>query len=108
MGDSKYLNAFQIILNAGDAKSAAYLAVEAAREFRFDEAKKCMEESETKMRMAHQAQTEIIQQEARGESVEVNIILVHAQDHLTMAVMAKEHAEEFIHLYEMIYRLMKK
>lgn len=108
MEDSKYLNAFQIILNAGDSKSASYLAVEAAREFRFEEAGNHLAEAEAKMRLAHQAQIDMIQQEAKGEPVEVNIILVHAQDHLTMAMMARDQAGEFIHLYKMIAKFSDK
>ena len=47
----------------------------------------------------------MIQEEANGSPVEVNIILVHAQDHLTMAMMARDNAEEFIHLYRVIKEL---
>ncbi len=34
----------------------------------------------------------MLQQEARGDKVPVNIILVHAQDHLTMALMMRDMA----------------
>lgn len=108
MDDSKYLNAFEIILNAGDSKAASYMAVEVAREFKFDEARQYLKEAEGKMRLAHQGQTDMIQREAKGETLDVNIIIVHAQDHLTMAMMARDHAEEFVHLYETIQRHMSR
>lgn len=105
MNEEKYAVAFELIMNAGNAKSKAMMAVEAAREFDFEEAEKLLQEAEEDMSNAHHSQFEMIQQEAAGESVEVNVLLVHAQDHLTMAIMAKDNAEEFINLYKMIYEL---
>lgn len=102
MGDEKYTAAFELIMNAGNAKSKAMMAIEAAREFDFEEAEKYLKEAEADMRKAHQAQFDMIQEEANGNPVDVHIILVHAQDHLTMAIMAKDNAEEFINLYKMI------
>lgn len=108
MDENKYTTAFTLILNAGDAKSNAMMAVEAAREFDFVTAEAYLKKAEEDMRKAHQAQVDLIQQEAGGTPVEVNIILVHAQDHLTMALMAHDNAEEFIHLYKMIQELSVK
>ena len=45
MGDEKYAAAFELIMNAGNAKSKALMAVEAAREFQFEEAESCLLES---------------------------------------------------------------
>lgn len=105
MGEDKYAAAFELIMNAGNAKSSALMAIEAARDFDFEEAEKCLKEAEADMRKAHQAQFDMIQEEANGNPIEVNIILVHAQDHLTMAMMARDNAEEFINLYKVIKEL---
>lgn len=102
---SNYDVTFDLILNAGNAKSKALMAVEAAREFDFEEAEKLLAEAAEDMSNAHHSQFEMIQKEAAGESVAVNVLLVHAQDHLTMAMMARDNAEEFINLYKMIYEL---
>lgn len=32
--------------------------------------------------------------------MELNIVLIHAEDHLTMAIMSIDFAEEFIELYK--------
>lgn len=103
--DEDYAVAFQLIMNAGNSKSLYLMAMESAREFKFGEAEKYLQEAETEMRAAHQTQIEMIQQEAQGKPVAVNIILVHAQDHLTMAMMAKEQAVETVNLYKMIKEL---
>ena len=102
MDDEKYEVAFELITNAGNAKSLALMAVEAARDFDFEEADKDIKESAEEFHQAHQAQSDMIQNEANGHPVEVNIVLVHAQDHLTMATMAQDNAQEFINLYRLI------
>lgn len=40
MDETKYAKAFELIMNAGNAKSLALMAVESAREFDFEEAAK--------------------------------------------------------------------
>lgn len=107
MDEKKYNLAFELILSAGNSKSQSLLAIEAARDFDFEESGKCLQEAEEELRLAHKSQTDMIQQEAQGNSVELNIILVHAQDHLTMATMAKDFAEEFVNLYKIIDQLRK-
>ncbi|WP_367567605.1 PTS lactose/cellobiose transporter subunit IIA [Lacrimispora sp.] len=106
--DENYASAFQLIMNAGNSKSFSMMAMEAAREFNFEEAEKHLKEAEGEMRAAHQSQIDMIQQEAQGNPVDVNIILVHAQDHLTMAMMAKDQAAEVLNLYRMIKELKDK
>ncbi|AVM70079.1 PTS cellobiose transporter subunit IIA [Lachnospiraceae bacterium oral taxon 500] len=107
MDETKYEKAFNLIINAGNAKSLALMAVEAAREFDFEEAEKNLKEAAKEFHQAHQAQSDMIQGEAKGQSVELNIILVHAQDHLTMATMAQDNAQEFINLYRLVKELQE-
>jgi len=105
MDESNYNVAFELILSAGNSKSQSLSAIEYARESNFEEAENCLEEAKIEMRKAHKIQVDMIQQEAQGKPVEVNIILVHAQDHLTMAMMAKDFSEEFVNIYKMITEL---
>ena len=51
---------------------------------------------------AHHAQTGLLSQEARGEKVEVSMLLIHAQDHLMNAITFRDLAQEMIELYERI------
>ena len=102
MNEDKYEIAFQVIMNAGNSKSSSMMAIEAAREFKFEEAEKLLKEADKNLREAHHVQTELIQQESNGKGVDVNIILVHSQDHLSMAITTRDQAEEFLNLYKMI------
>ncbi len=108
MDDSKYQAAFDLILKAGNSKSYSLMAIDAAKEFNFEEAKNNLLIAETEMRSAHEAQMGLIRQEAQGTPVDVNIILVHAQDHLSMAIMAMDIAVQFIDLYQTIQKLKPK
>jgi len=108
MDENKYNTAFELILSAGNSKSQSLLALEAAREFDFEEAEKCLKEAENELRAAHKSQVDMIQNEAQGNPVELNIILVHAQDHLTMAMMAKDFTSEFVNLYKTLKELKDK
>lgn len=108
MDDTKYAGAFQIIMNAGNSKSASLMAIEAAKDGDMEEAKARLKEAEAEMRAAHQAQIDMIQQEAAGNPVDVNIILVHAQDHLTMAILARDLAEQFVELYAQMAEMKQR
>ena len=71
----------------------------------FEGARKHLAAADETMVKAHDAQTEMLQQEAEGNPVPVNIILVHAQDHLTMAQVMRDMAEQFMDLYQTVQTL---
>lgn len=99
--------AFELILHAGNSRSASMMAIEAAREYDFEEAERLAKEADKELLEAHDIQTSLIQAEAGGENIEMNIIMVHAQDHLTMAMTELEHMKEFIHIYQLISQIME-
>lgn len=87
---------FSIILHAGDARSHALEALRHAREQKFAEADESMAQAKTQLIAAHRIQTDLLQAEARGEKQEINLLLIHAQDHLMTAMLAKDLIEEMI------------
>lgn len=87
---------FSIILHAGDARSHALEALRYAREQKFTEAEESMAQAKTQLIAAHRIQTDLLQAEARGEKQEINLLLIHAQDHLMTAMLAKDLIEEMI------------
>jgi len=106
--DEDYRVPFEIIGYAGDSKSHSKLAIDAAREGNFDEIKEHLKLAEQGMLEAHECQTGLLTEEANGNPIPVNIITVHAQDHLTMALMMDELADVFVDLYQRIEVLEKK
>lgn len=100
MNEEDYEVAFKIIAYAGNAKSSSLLAIRSAKAGDFEAAQKQLEEADRDLHEAHNAQTKMLVQEARGNPVPINIILVHAQDHLTGAMLTRDLAEEFIDLHK--------
>jgi PTS system cellobiose-specific IIA component len=92
--------AFTIILHAGDARSHALEALKYAREKKFTEANESIAQAKKQLIAAHQIQTELLQSEARGEKQEINLLLIHAQDHLMTAILAKDLIEEMILMFK--------
>ncbi|MDD3251079.1 MAG: PTS lactose/cellobiose transporter subunit IIA [Lachnospiraceae bacterium] len=97
--------AINLVMCAGDSRSSSMKAIQAAREFRFDDANALIREAEEKFVSAHEIQTKLIQREAAGEKNEVILMMVHAQDHLSMAMTTYENAKEFLNLYQLINKL---
>lgn len=72
--------AMEIILDAGDARTHATDAMRA--ELAGDRAKAddLMKQAKECIKKAHNAQTDVIQAEARGEHVQFSLLFMHAQD----------------------------
>lgn len=97
--EKQYEAAMGIITSAGSAKSCALMAIDAAADGDFEEAEKCLAEATNQMHSAHDTQMSLITCEAQGNPVELSLILVHAEDHLTMAIMASDLASRMVELY---------
>ncbi|WP_286183687.1 PTS lactose/cellobiose transporter subunit IIA [Bacillus sp. ISL-55] len=93
---------FQIILNGGNARSLAMEAINIAKMGEFEQAEQKIEEANEEMVKAHRFQTQLIQGEARGETVEIRLLLIHAQDHLMNAITVIDLAKELIDLHKKI------
>lgn len=90
---------FQIIVNGGDAKSYAMQAIKQAKEGNIDEAKISLKSCSESLEKAHNMQTGLIQDEAAGNSKEITLLMVHAQDHFMNAMTVRDLAQEFIDMY---------
>lgn len=94
--------AMELVGNAGESRSLAFEALNAAKKGDYEEAEKKLKESKEKMLRAHHIQTELICKEADGEKVELGLIMVHAQDHLMTAILARDLITEMIEVYKKI------
>ncbi len=103
-----YEIAFQIIVHAGESRSLSSEAMDAAENYDFEKADELLKKANDEFLECHQIQTDLLTAEANGESSPVNIILVHSQDHLTMATMAMENANRIIKMYKKLEKLEEK
>lgn len=105
MDENKYIESFEIISEAGDARCKALEAIEKAEQYLFDEAQALLAEANTCMNRAHKMQTDMIVREVNGQPVDTHILLVHAQDHFSMAMETIDMAKIIINLYSKISTL---
>lgn len=104
IGEENELNsvAMQIILHAGNARVLADEAFQLAKEENFTAAyKKINEANANGILKAHQAQTQVIQDEARGVTHEPSLLLNHAQDHLMTIMSEVRMTKQMIELHEL-------
>ena len=86
----------EIIVNGGNARSCALEAIRSAREGAYDESEKQMASAADWLLKAHEAQTQMIQDEITGKGGGVTLMAVHAQDHLMNAMTVIDLAKEII------------
>ncbi|MGT2924744.1 PTS cellobiose transporter subunit IIA [Streptococcus caviae] len=94
--------AFEIILNSGNARSIVHEAFEAMRAGNYALAEQKLENANDEMLKAHQAQTDLLQKYAGGVEIKIEIIMVHAQDHLMTTMTLREVALEMLELYKKV------
>ena len=93
---------FQIISTVGTARSLYIEAIQEAKAGNIEKARELVKEGEAVFVEGHKAHAGLIQQEASGEKVEVQLLLMHAEDQLMSAEAFKIIANEFIDLYEKV------
>ncbi|MGE7693002.1 PTS lactose/cellobiose transporter subunit IIA [Lysinibacillus sp. NPDC094177] len=91
-----------LIVHSGNTRSECMEAIQLAKKGQIQEAKEKIQLANDALIEAHHSQTALLSQEARGEKVEVSMLLIHAQDHLMNAITFRDLATEMIELYERI------
>lgn len=92
--------AMTLIAQSGDARTAAFKALNAAKKGNFEEADELMKESDRDAVLAHKTQTELLVAEANGQKIDINVLLIHSQDHLMTSMLAQELIREMIVLHK--------
>lgn len=91
---------FEIVAFAGEARTSLLEAINAARDGEYDKAEELIKEADESIKEAHNTQTQMLAQEARGEAVEVGFIMVHGQDHLMTTILLRDLVKHMIELYK--------
>lgn len=100
MDEENDLVSMTIIANSGDARSFAFQALEEAKAGNFKQAEELLAKSDAAANLAHKAQTELLFKEANGYKQDINVLLVHSQDHLMTSMLANELIKEIVLLYK--------
>ena len=94
------MESFNIIANAGDARSFAFEALQACKQGDFAKCDELLAKADEAANVAHQAQTDMLHREVNGEKNAINVLLIHGQDHLMTAMLAIDLVKELILLYK--------
>ncbi|GAM75399.1 PTS system [Vibrio ishigakensis] len=89
-----------IIVNAGTSRSLCFEALHLAKAGDFDAAQTKLTEARAAANEAHAVQTQLIEHDQGEGKVQMNLVLVHAQDHLMTSMLCRELVEEMIELHK--------
>ena len=106
--DEMEMAIMNIIINAGDCKNHAYMALNCVNEGNYEEADAEMELANEALSKAHNGQTTFLNKEANGEKIDMSVLFVHAQDHLMTAISEKSLIEQIIELRKVVNGLSEK
>lgn len=101
-------NLFEIISYSGSAKAMAYEAMAEASQNDFEKAQSLLKEADATLLLAHQIQNELIQSIKEEEARDISLLLIHAQDHMMMAMELRNLAEMMLGIYQKIQGLEEK
>ncbi len=99
---------FKLISDAGDARSCLLEAFSYVREEKYKEANSKMKQAKESLLKAHNMQTKLIQEEAKGNPLDVNLLMVHAQDHIMGTILADKLVENMMEMQKEINELKNK
>lgn len=94
---------FEIVAYAGDARSSLITLIHQVRKGNFGEIDHLLADADENLKLAHNAQTQCLADEAAGNELDLGFIFVHGQDHLMTTLLLRELAEDFIELYKEKY-----
>lgn len=108
MNEELMLSAFSLISDAGEASAKFLCAMQEAESYDFNKAETLLEEGNQSLIQAHKKQTQLLQDETRGKSSDVSLLMIHAQDHLMNAILLKDVTKSFVRLHQKVATLEAK
>lgn len=91
---------FQLILHSGNARSLANESMKSVKSGDFDVAKEKLIEAKKELIFAQKQHAEMLRKMACEDNVLVNLLMVHAEDHVSGSQNTLELANEVLEIYE--------
>ena len=91
---------FEIVAYAGEARSKFLEALQAAKGGDIAGAESLIEEGNQVITKAHNAQTELLANEAQGNDIPYSVTMMHGQDHLMTTLAIRDLKTHIIELYQ--------
>lgn len=90
----------ELRVNSGRARSKAMESIMEIKQGHSEVAKKNIEKADEFLVKANNFQKKLIEDKENGNRTELNLLIVHAQDHLMDAITITDLAKEIIEMYE--------
>lgn len=94
---------FEIVAYAGDARSSLLKVLQDVRSGNFDTYEELLRDADENLKLAHNAQTKVLAEEAGGTDLDIGFIFIHGQDHLMTTMLLREVIQDFVTLYQEKY-----
>lgn len=96
------VSCMQMILHSGNARADAYEAIDNVKNKEFDKAKELIENAKNELLLSQKTHAELLREMASEEDVETNLLLIHAEDHVSVSEMSIDMAKELYAVYEIL------
>ncbi|MBF0709945.1 MULTISPECIES: PTS lactose/cellobiose transporter subunit IIA [unclassified Gemella] len=96
------ITSMRLIAYAGEAKSKYITAINKAKESQYEEAEKLCLEGDSSFSLAHKVHQKLLTRTANGEELDMDLLLIHAEDQLMSTELFRTLSREFIDLYKRI------
>lgn len=98
--NSNEIMSMTIIANSSECRSRVFDALRLVRDNKdYEGAKKLLDEADKYSLQAHIVQTDLLVKQSNGEGVDIDVLLVHAQDHLMTTMIAQELVTEIVEFF---------
>ncbi|SDC44426.1 PTS system, lactose-specific IIA component [Terribacillus halophilus] len=97
--ESLQMLGFEIVAYAGDARSSLMKLLREVRAGNFENVEEELKSADENLKLAHNAQTQILADEAAGKEMDIGFIFIHGQDHLMTTLLLRELVQDFVELY---------
>ncbi|WP_418766639.1 PTS lactose/cellobiose transporter subunit IIA [Longicatena caecimuris] len=92
--------AFELILHSGNARSLAHEALELIKANEKEQAEKKLKEADTELIEAQKLHARFLRDMANNEEIKIDLLMVHAEDHVSGSQTCLEMAKEIVAIYE--------
>ena len=94
-----------IIAHSGAARGSAFEALSAAKKGEAEKSLTLIEQANGALREAHNSHKALLKMDADGEIEKIDMLIVHAQDHLMMSTLASELIAEIVEIRNILGKM---
>lgn len=96
------VSSMQMILHSGNSRNDSCEAIKFAKNKEYEAADESIKRSHGELLQAQKEHAKVLRDMAESGMMETNLLLVHAEDHVSVSEMALEMAKELVDVYKIL------